>query len=657
MSRYELCKFTPAPDPELICGICMNVLDTPYETPCHHVFCRECIVKAVKENKKCPICRARCREKQCKEVLPLVQNLINKLTMRCDNFDNGCTDLILKEFFLDHVKSCEYAMVQCQYKQCGQYLLKRDCEKHELNTCAYRDHLCDNGCGLRIPMENINSHNCMEALVALVKDLKEKNLDLQKRVDQLQQAPVSIAKSESLFAPGSSQRDDDNWSSYSITNDDNSSLASYDASSSFSSLSSATNIATDDDSSVASRIAWYRALLGSDQSVGHSDESDQSDTNEIQGNDNSVDYENADRSLENGETNDGHNTDVTPGNQVVDEMVNVDDSCHSQSANSAIDSNVVALEVSSLAASESCESPFVLDYSSSRTSPKTTTGCVSASTDKRQREDDSGFCDDNNGRTQSKRIKTSRFQQHINTQNEEATLASTSLFASNTSNIQLLEGAKKHPYGHKTDKGCNSAVDVSGGFGLLVADEVATALPLTSNNKISQNCHTSSSESVNTVNSSSTIINNDNRLRRGPVTRSRGQNLLDGAKKHPYGHKTTDEGCHSAVDVSGGLGLSVADEVAIPLPLTSNTEISQNCHTSSSESAITVNSSSTIINNGNCLRRGPVTRSRGQDLHIELEDNAIPYVKVPPSFAYLLDRYAQEDDSSDDESWSPSKEN
>ncbi|BFZ02894.1 hypothetical protein BsWGS_05934 [Bradybaena similaris] len=212
MSRYELCKFTPAPDPELICGVCMNVLDTPYETPCRHVFCRECILKAVKENKKCPVCRAHCcTEKQCKEVLPLVQNLINKLTMRCDNFDNGCTDLIPKEFFLDHVKSCGYAMVQCRFKNCGQYMLKRDCENHELNTCPYRDRLCENGCGLMIPMENINSHNCMEALVALVKDLKEENLDLQKRVDQLQQAPVCIAKSESSFALGDNLADDFNW--------------------------------------------------------------------------------------------------------------------------------------------------------------------------------------------------------------------------------------------------------------------------------------------------------------------------------------------------------------------------------------------------------------------------------------------------------------
>ncbi|BFZ22129.1 hypothetical protein BsWGS_25168 [Bradybaena similaris] len=189
MSEFELSKFTPAPQPELICGICMGVLEAPYETPCRHVFCRHCIFRALRGKRKCPICRAPCTRKKCREVVPLVQQLINNLTMRCNNFQHGCTELIRKERFLDHIKTCSYAMVQCRHKGCGLKLLEKDRENHEQNVCPCRSGVCATGCDRAAPLENTSSDKCSEALVKV--------------------------------APGGNQEDDDNSSSHSTIHDDN----------------------------------------------------------------------------------------------------------------------------------------------------------------------------------------------------------------------------------------------------------------------------------------------------------------------------------------------------------------------------------------------------------------------------------------------------
>ena len=40
------------------CSVCLDALDDPMQTPCHHQFCRECIMGVVQSQGKCPICRA-----------------------------------------------------------------------------------------------------------------------------------------------------------------------------------------------------------------------------------------------------------------------------------------------------------------------------------------------------------------------------------------------------------------------------------------------------------------------------------------------------------------------------------------------------------------------------------------------------------------------
>ena len=102
MSRFDVKSFCSPPDPEFICGICMNVLDEPKETPCRHVFCKVCITAALETKRRCPMCRSRCKIHELRPVLPLVQNLMNKLQMQCKYHRGGeagrsCKQIIKKE--------------------------------------------------------------------------------------------------------------------------------------------------------------------------------------------------------------------------------------------------------------------------------------------------------------------------------------------------------------------------------------------------------------------------------------------------------------------------------------------------------------------------------------------------------------------------------
>eukprot|EP00250_Pteridium_aquilinum_P000017 c10023_g1_i2 orf=162-716(+) len=44
---------------KLTCAICMDTMEEETSTICGHIFCRKCIVEAIKMQEKCPTCRKR----------------------------------------------------------------------------------------------------------------------------------------------------------------------------------------------------------------------------------------------------------------------------------------------------------------------------------------------------------------------------------------------------------------------------------------------------------------------------------------------------------------------------------------------------------------------------------------------------------------------
>ncbi|XP_076074756.1 uncharacterized protein LOC143045842 [Mytilus galloprovincialis] len=201
MSQYDTEKFCQPPDPDLICCICQCVLQSPVESPCRHVFCNVCITTWLNNHRNCPTCRRRVKKRQLKPVLPIVQNMINRLLMFCDFKDNGCAETVMLEIYVNHVEGCGYRKLKCRFNRCDKMILKKDKDQHENQVCEFREKLCIGRCGLMIPVCVYDTHDCYEELQKFnqekselvdklqekVKELNALTQKLQKEVDRLKQ--------------------------------------------------------------------------------------------------------------------------------------------------------------------------------------------------------------------------------------------------------------------------------------------------------------------------------------------------------------------------------------------------------------------------------------------------------------------------------------
>ncbi|XP_052069697.1 uncharacterized protein DDB_G0287625-like [Mytilus californianus] len=201
MSQYDTEKFCQPPDPDLICCICQCVLQSPVESPCRHVFCNVCITTWLNNHRNCPTCRRRVKKRQLKPVLPIVQNMINRLLMFCDFKDNGCAETVMLEIYINHVEGCGYRKLKCRFNRCDKMILKKDKDQHENQVCEFREKLCIGRCGLMIPVCVYDTHDCYEELQKFnrekselvdklqekVKELNALTQKLQKEVDRLKQ--------------------------------------------------------------------------------------------------------------------------------------------------------------------------------------------------------------------------------------------------------------------------------------------------------------------------------------------------------------------------------------------------------------------------------------------------------------------------------------
>ncbi|KAK7507684.1 hypothetical protein BaRGS_00001619 [Batillaria attramentaria] len=179
MSVFEVSKFDPQPNPELICCICYCVLHQPRECRCRHVFCKKCIETWLSNHFTCPTCRTTVRFNHLQPVLPLVQNMLNNLTMICDFHEHGCQDKITMEQYENHIKTCQFQTVVCPNFGCGLQVPKNTLTTHA-QECPFKSVMCEQGCDLRMQQQHADSHNCLTAL----KDaLRERNtVNIQYRV-------------------------------------------------------------------------------------------------------------------------------------------------------------------------------------------------------------------------------------------------------------------------------------------------------------------------------------------------------------------------------------------------------------------------------------------------------------------------------------------
>ncbi|XP_059139714.1 uncharacterized protein LOC131927859 [Physella acuta] len=577
MSRFDISNFSPLPDVELICGICKNVLDKPMETSCRHVFCTECINQALDEQLKCPLCRKKCRRRNLKEVLPLVQNMINKLTMKCSNFDKGCTDLISLEKYLDHNKICEYAMVQCRYKGCSKLLHRKEVKGHEKLLCPYRDKKCELGCGLLVPMTERESHNCINALLLLVKVLQEKNSELEKKVLDLSKrntAPIS-SQNQNLYSRPRS---------YDSDNIDRGIFDYLDSEYSYSegSMSPFLGYYSDTDS--------FSSISRENFSFTSNNEVDVLPTNEH-------DYSHTDSTM-----SDNITFDNLPSSTAIGEHLFTDSPLRRETDSQGRRGNLPVFSKQKGNLANDNPSGSATRGSSNLDIPQLSSSLLprhiyTEKNDYKKRvlEDDRG------NEKESKRVKR---------KGKTATLTS-GMMASTSTDVVPATSADMMP-STSTDVMPSTSADI-------IPSTSAKAMP-------------STSTMVDVVDYK--------------------QKTVSGIKKHPLGHKKIKK--KSTPSKSVPSNSRQMDATFTPLAEDSNRDLTrdeENVEGTSSLSPIPHSSTTSAR-----VRKGPLTRRSAKLLKKNIiKESKIPYVRVPPTAAYLLNKYGEED-SSDDSSWSPSEE-
>ncbi|XP_070580265.1 protein rtoA-like [Ptychodera flava] len=182
MSKYDTEKFVNPPDVELVCCICQGVLDMPVETPCRHVFCKTCIETWLNTNSSCPTCRKRFTGRaKLQPVLPIVANMINKMLMKCDYAEHGCSEGIQLEHHALHVKHCEFEPIDCWNAGCDKKILRRERYEHE-KECMYSSVRCENGCGCIIIKKDAPTHDCIKLLSEKLKASEDENRTLRENL-------------------------------------------------------------------------------------------------------------------------------------------------------------------------------------------------------------------------------------------------------------------------------------------------------------------------------------------------------------------------------------------------------------------------------------------------------------------------------------------
>ena len=75
---------------DLICSICMSVPTDPTITPCQHVFCGQCIYRALNVSNFCPIDREPCQIHQLQSLAGCTRRIWSGLQVKCGNHESGC---------------------------------------------------------------------------------------------------------------------------------------------------------------------------------------------------------------------------------------------------------------------------------------------------------------------------------------------------------------------------------------------------------------------------------------------------------------------------------------------------------------------------------------------------------------------------------------
>ncbi len=139
----RLLEYVSPCDAHLICPICHCPLEKPARLDCDHVFCSECLERAVAEQtsrgraRTCPSCRRALDHHgddngthRRRSMPRILLRMLDDLVVRCPNHAAGCGANVTRGEVVQHVKAyCGYTAVECAAGACSLSVLRKDREK------------------------------------------------------------------------------------------------------------------------------------------------------------------------------------------------------------------------------------------------------------------------------------------------------------------------------------------------------------------------------------------------------------------------------------------------------------------------------------------------------------------------------------------------
>ena len=130
-------------DHNLMCAICHCPFVTPVKLDCDHVFCQECVNRAMmhqdRESRTCPTCRSKIRQGVVTPVPKIIVRILDELLAKCVFHEEGCTELVTRGAMQDHVdRYCDYSRVPCPLEDCDLKVRRKDADKgclHSIIEC------------------------------------------------------------------------------------------------------------------------------------------------------------------------------------------------------------------------------------------------------------------------------------------------------------------------------------------------------------------------------------------------------------------------------------------------------------------------------------------------------------------------------------------
>jgi hypothetical protein len=210
----------------LRCSVCYNI---PFKpgccNECRSLLCHECINSWLEINESCPMCRYPFVNRSLDR---LSKEFMSKIKLHCPFKEEGCSENIKYDSFINHIEECKYVIYTCEncgkkgnlpeikqhscnilcnfcsewidYKDqdehmikclennlckfCNKYLSSRDMKYHIINECLRVDAKCKICGELGIRKSLIDSHDIKYCLDKMLEKYKNKEETKKQKYDE-----------------------------------------------------------------------------------------------------------------------------------------------------------------------------------------------------------------------------------------------------------------------------------------------------------------------------------------------------------------------------------------------------------------------------------------------------------------------------------------